>query len=290
MKQYLDVLKDVLKTGQLTNNRTKIKTISSFGKRMEFDLSKGFPLVTTKKIFFSGIVHELIWFISGNTNIKYLVENNVNIWNEWPFEKFKKSSEYKNQTIDWFKNQIIKNKAFAKKWGDLGPVYGKQWRNFLGVDQLKKIINEIKKNPTSRRLIISAWNPKEIDNMALPPCHTLFQFHVNVNEKKLDCQLYQRSADLFLGVPFNIASYALLTFLISQVCNLKPGRFIHILGDAHIYENHFEQVKEQINRKPKRLPEIKINPKIKDLFKFKFEDIELVNYDSWPKLVGKVAV
>lgn len=290
MKQYLDVLKDVLKTGQLTNNRTKIKTISSFGKCMEFDLSKGFPLVTTKKIFFSGIVHELIWFISGNTNIKYLVENNVNIWNEWPFEKFKKSSEYKNQTIDWFKNQIIKNKAFAKKWGDLGPVYGKQWRNFLGVDQLKKIINEIKKNPTSRRLIISAWNPKEIDNMALPPCHTLFQFHVNVNEKKLDCQLYQRSADLFLGVPFNIASYALLTFLISQVCNLKPGRFIHILGDAHIYENHFEQVKEQINRKPKRLPEIKINPKIKDLFKFKFEDIELVNYDSWPKLVGKVAV
>lgn len=290
MKQYLDVLKDVLKTGKLTNNRTKIKTTSSFGKRMEFDLSKGFPLVTTKKIFFSGIVHELIWFISGNTNIKYLVENNVNIWNEWPFEKFKKSSEYKNQSIEWFKNKIINNKTFSKKWGDLGPVYGKQWRNFLGVDQLKKIISEIKTNPTSRRLIVSAWNPKEIDNMALPPCHTLFQFHVNVNEKKLDCQLYQRSADLFLGVPFNIASYALLTFLVSQVCNLKPGKFIHILGDAHIYENHFEQVKEQISRKPKRLPQIKINSKIKDLFKFKFEDIELVGYDSWPKLVGKVAV
>ncbi|WP_027123985.1 thymidylate synthase [Mycoplasmoides pirum] len=289
MKQYLDTLKYVLKNGIMTDNRTKIRTLSTFGLRMEFDLLKGFPLITTKKVFFPGIVHELLWFISGNTNIQYLVKNNVNIWNEWPYEKYKQSKQYKkDHDLLWFKEKIIKDDAFAKKWGNLGPVYGKQWRNFLGVDQLKKIISEIKNNPTSRRLIISAWNPKEIEKMALPPCHSLFQFKVLDN--KLHCQLYQRSADLFLGVPFNIASYSLLTMMLAHVTNLKCGKFIHILGDAHIYENHLDQVKLQITRKPKKLPKIILNSKVKDLFKFKYEDIELVDYESWPKISGVVAV
>lgn len=288
MIEYLNVLKNVLETGVLTENRTNVKSLSKFGLRMEYDLKDGFPLVTTKKVFFSGIVHELLWFISGDTNIQYLVKNNVNIWNEWPYEKFKQSKLFQNQDLNWFKNEIISNDTFAKEWGNLGPVYGKQWRNFLGVDQLKNVISEIKKNPTSRRLIVSAWNPKEVDSMVLPPCHTLFQFKVLNNE--LHCQLYQRSADLFLGVPFNIASYALLTMLIAHVTNLNYGKFIHILGDAHIYINHIDQVKLQLTRKPKKLPILQINPQVNDLFNFKFEDIKLIDYDCWPKIFGSVAV
>lgn len=288
MKQYLDTLKYVLENGILVDNRTKIKTLSCFGLRMEFDLNKGFPLITTKKIFFPAIVHELLWFIRGDTNIKYLVENNVNIWNDWPFEKFTKSPSYNGQDINWFKKQIVENNEFAKVWGELGPVYGKQWRDFCGVDQLKNLINEIKNNPNSRRLIISAWNPKEINQMALPPCHSLFQFKILNN--KLYCQLYQRSADMFLGVPFNIASYSLLTIMIAHVANLKLGNFIHILGDAHIYENHIEQVKLQLTRIPKKLPTIKLNSNVKDIFNFNYDDIKLIDYESWPKISGKVAV
>ncbi|WP_027119478.1 thymidylate synthase [[Mycoplasma] testudinis] len=288
MKQYLAVLKDILKTGVLSSNRTDTKTLTSFGKRMEFDLSEGFPLVTTKKVYFKAIVHELLWFIKGDCNIRYLIKNKVNIWNEWPFEKFTKSALYKGQDIEWFKDQILQDTKFAKKWGELGPVYGHQWRDFNGFDQLTWLLNEIKVNPSSRRLVISAWNPNDIPKMALPPCHTLFQFQVSQN--KLNCQLYQRSADLFLGVPFNIASYALLTNLIAHVSNLKPGKFVHVMGDAHIYENHIDQVKEQISREPKKLAKLKLNPKINNLFDFKIDDIELSDYESWPKLTGKVAV
>ncbi|WP_033159747.1 thymidylate synthase [Mycoplasmoides alvi] len=288
MIQYLNILEDVLQNGIITENRTATKTLSKFGLRMEFDLEQGYPLVTTKKIFFAGILHELLWFISGDTNIQYLVKNNVNIWNEWPYEKFKKSNLFNGQDIYWFKEKIINDNEFAKKWGDLGPVYGKQWRNFNGVDQLKNVILEIKKNPTSRRLIVSSWNPLEINDMALPPCHTLFQFRVLDN--KLHCQLYQRSADLFLGVPFNIASYALLNILIAHVTNLKCGKFIHTIGDAHIYENHIEQVKLQLKRLPKKLPLIKLNKNVNNLFEFKFNDVQLINYDYWPKISGKVSV
>ena len=288
MVQYLNTLEHVLKNGTLTDNRTGIKTLSAFGLRMEFDLQKGFPLVTTKKVFFPAIVHELIWFIKGDTNIEYLVKNNVNIWNEWPFEIFQKSPEYSGQTLDWFKNEIATNHDFAKKWGELGPVYGKQWRDFNGVDQLKNLIDNIQNNPTSRRLIVSAWNPKDVPSMALPPCHALFQF--KVLNQELHCQLYQRSADLFLGVPFNIASYALLTQMIAHVTGLTPGKFIHILGDAHIYENHVDQVKLQLTREPKKLPSLKLNESIKDLFAFKFEDVSLNDYEFWPRIVGEVAV
>lgn len=289
MKQYLEVLQDVLETGILSENRTDTKTLTAFGKRMEFNLQEGFPLVTTKKVFFSGIAHELIWFIKGDTNIRYLVENNVNIWNEWPFEKFKESLEYNGQDLNWFKQKILEDKIFAKKWGELGPVYGKQWRDFNGFDQLQAVIHEIKNNPSSRRLVVSAWNPNDISKMALPPCHCLYQFQIT-NQNQLNCQLYQRSADLFLGVPFNIASYSLLTFLIAKTCNLIPNKFVHVMGDAHIYVNHIEQVKEQLTRVPKKLPTLKIINNRDSLFDFKVSDFILENYESWPKLQGKVAV
>ena len=262
MKQYLDLLQDIMDNGQDADNRTGIYARKVFGRQMRFDLSKGFPLVTTKKTYLRAIIHELIWLLSGNTNIKYLHDNNVTIWDEWADEN-----------------------------GDLGPVYGHQWRNFTsqGIDQIKDVIERIKKNPQDRRLIVSAWNPVQIQDMALPPCHCFFQFDVTP-DGKLNCMLYQRSCDMFLGVPFNIASYSLLTMMIAQVCGLKPGEFVHTLGNAHIYSNHFDQVKLQLSRQPYPLPKMKINPEVKNIDDFKFEDFELVDYQSHPTIKGDVAV
>ena len=264
MKQYLNLMQIVLDEGQKKSDRTGTGTLSIFGHQMEFDLSKGFPLVTTKKVHLKSIVHELIWFLQGSTNISYLKENGVSIWDEWADEK-----------------------------GDLGPVYGAQWRSWPDgnngtIDQIQNLIQGIKTNPDSRRHIVSAWNPALVDEMALPPCHSLFQFYV-ANEK-LSCQLYQRSADIFLGVPFNIASYSLLTIMIAQVCDLKVGDFVHTFGDAHIYSNHFDQMKLQLTREPRKLPSLKVNKKIKSIFDFKYEDFVLEDYNPHPHIKGKVAV
>ncbi|MBQ9449611.1 MAG: thymidylate synthase [Acholeplasmatales bacterium] len=288
MKQYLDLCRKVLAEGSKKDDRTGTGTISYFGYQMRFDLSEGFPLLTTKKVHLKSIIHELLWFITGDTNIKYLVDNGVRIWNEWPYEKFKKSEAYKGEDMDAFVEKIKTDPAFAKKWGDLGPVYGRQWRNFGGVDQLENLIKEIKNNPTSRRLIISAWNPPLIKDMALPPCHAFMQFYVN--DGKLSCQLYQRSGDIFLGIPFNIASYSLFTMMIAQVCGLKPGVFVHTIGDAHIYLNHMEQINTQLERTPRALPKMVINPNVKSIYDFKYEDFKLEGYDPYPAIKGKVAV
>ncbi len=288
MKQYLDLVKNVLNEGIKKEDRTGTGTISYFGYQMRFNLEDGFPLLTTKRVHLKSIIHELLWFIAGDTNIKYLVDHDVRIWNEWPYAAFQKSAEYQGETIEEFVEKIKTNDAFAKKYGNLGPVYGKQWRNFNGVDQLEWLINEIRKNPTSRRLIISAWNPSEIEDMALPPCHCFMQFYVN--EGKLSCQLYQRSADIFLGVPFNIASYSLFTMMIAQVCNLKPGTFVHTIGDAHIYLNHLEQVNRQLKREPRTLPTMRLNPNVKSIYDFTFEDFTLEGYDPHKGIKGKVAV
>ena len=288
MQQYLDLLRLVLSKGKLTSNRTGIDTYTYFGTQSRYDLDDGFPLLTTKKVFFKGIVHELLWFIRGDTNIRYLVKNKVKIWNEWPYEQFKKSTDYHQETIDEFIYKIENDEAFAKKYGELGPVYGKQWRDFNGVDQLQNAINEIKNNPTSRRIIVSAWNPSEVKEMLLPPCHALFQFYVEGND--LSLQLYQRSADLFLGVPFNIASYALLLILVADVCHLHPKEFVHTLGVAHIYENHLEQVRLQLTRIPKKLPHLKLLHHYDDITKYQFDDIVLEDYDPYPPIKGKVAV
>ena len=288
MKKYLQLLKNIKENGLNKNDRTGIGTISIFGSQTKYDLKNGFPLLTTKKVHFKSIVYELLWFIKGDTNIKYLVDNDVRIWNEWPYEKFKKSSDYNAESLEEFISKIKESTEFSKKHGDLGPVYGKQWRNFEGVDQLAKLINNIKKNPNSRRLILNAWNPKEIDNMALPPCHAFVQFYVN--NKKLSCQLYQRSADAFLGIPFNIASYSLLTHMIAHVTNLKVGEFVHTTGDTHIYLNHLEQVEKQLKRKPLKLPKLVLNKKIKNIEDFKYNDIQLKNYIYHPSIKAKVAV
>jgi thymidylate synthase len=264
MQQYQDLMRHVLETGVRKPNRTGIDTISTFGYQNRYDLSKGFPLVTTKKVHTRSIIHELLWFLQGDTNIKYLNDNKVSIWDEWADEK-----------------------------GDLGPVYGHQWRSWPGknggvIDQISQVVAEIKKNPDSRRLIVSAWNPADIPEMALAPCHCLFQFYVA--EGKLSCQLYQRSADVFLGVPFNIASYALLTLMIAQVTGLKPGDFVHSFGDLHIYTNHLEQVNLQLARKPYPLPRMEINPAVKDIFGFRYEDFRLVDYKHHESIKGAVAV
>ena len=274
MKEYLDLLKHVQSKGIEKSDRTGTGTKSVFGYQMRFDLSKGFPLVTTKKIHVKSIIHELLWFINGSTNISYLKENGVRIWNEWADDK-----------------------------GNLGPVYGHQWRNWNseGIDQIQQVIDTLRTNPDSRRMLISAWNPSVLpdtkisfaenvanNKAALPPCHAFFQFYVAKN--KLSCQLYQRSADVFLGVPFNIASYALLTMMVAQVTNFKPGDFIHTFGDVHLYSNHVEQVREQLTRSPKKLPKIKLNPKITSIFDFKYDDFELIGYDPYPLIKGKVAV
>ena len=264
MQQYHDLLKHILEKGTDKTDRTGTGTKSVFGYQMRFDLAKGFPLVTTKKVHLRSIIHELLWFLKGETNIAYLKENGVSIWDEW-----------------------------ADSEGELGPVYGKQWRHWEGkngqvVDQITSLVQEIKKNPDSRRLIVSAWNVAELPQMALMPCHSLFQFYVA--DGRLSCQLYQRSADVFLGVPFNIASYALLTHMIAQVCQLEPGDFVHTFGDVHIYSNHFEQVKLQLSRQPFPLPTLQLNPAVKDLFSFRFEDIEILNYQCHPAIKAPVAV
>src|SRR5215203_2446107 len=258
MQQYLDLLQHILDTGSQKHDRTGTGTISTFGYQMRFDLQKGFPLVTTKKVHLKSIIHELLWFLKGETNIAYLKENGVSIWNEWADEN-----------------------------GDLGPVYGKQWRSWEGkdgqvYDQIKDVLRQIKTNPDSRRMIVSAWNVAELSEMALMPCHSLFQFYVA--EGKLSCQLYQRSADVFLGVPFNIASYALLTLMIAQVCGLEPGDFVHTLGDAHLYLNHLEQARLQLARPPRALPVMKLNPDVKDIFGFAYEDFVLEGYDPHPHI------
>lgn len=293
MKQYLDFLKYILDKGIKKNDRTGTGTVSTFGYQMRFNLNEGFPLLTTKKVHLKSIIHELLWFIKGDTNIKYLVDNDVRIWNEWPYDKYKKSEDFQNETMEEFILKIKENAEFAKKYGNLGPVYGHEWRHFDGPsetfkDQLGWVINEIKVNPDSRRLIVSSWNPTLIEQMALPPCHTLFQFYVSDN--KLSCQLYQRSADAFLGVPFNIASYALLTMMVAQICDLELGEFVHTIGDAHIYSNHFEQVNKQLAREPRSLPKMIINKNVKNIEDFKFEDFELVDYNPYKGIKAEVAV
>ena len=264
MQEYLDLMRHVMENGVKKEDRTGTGTLSVFGHQMRFDLSKGFPMVTTKKLHLKSIIHELLWFLDGDTNIKYLTENGVRIWNEW-----------------------------ADEDGNLGPVYGHQWRswptaNGETVDQITGLIDRIKTNPDCRRLIVSAWNVGEIPKMALPPCHCFFQFYVA--DGKLSCQLYQRSADIFLGVPFNIASYSLLAMMVAQVCDLEPGDFVHTFGDAHLYTNHLEQAKEQLSRETLALPQMKINPDVKSIFDFKFEDFELVGYEAHPHIKAPVAV
>lgn len=290
MKQYLDLCKHVMDNGIEKSDRTGTGTISTFGYQMRFDLNEGFPIVTTKKVHLKSVIHELLWFIDGDTNIKYLVDNGVSIWNDWPFKKFKDSDEYNGETMKEFAQKVKESAEFAKKYGDLGPVYGKQWRDFngSGVDQVKQLVEGLKNNPDSRRHILSAWNPAQIDEMALPPCHSFIQFYVVDN--KLSCQLYQRSADIFLGVPFNITSYALFTMMLAQVCDMELGDFVHTIGDAHIYSNHVEQVTLQLSRTPYKLPTMKINPSIKSIFDFKYDDFELVGYESHEMIKGKVAV
>lgn len=288
MKQYLDLCRHVMTQGTDKTDRTNTGTKSVFGYQMRFDLSEGFPLLTTKKVYLRAIIHELLWFIAGDTNIKYLVDHDVRIWNEWPYEAFKKSSDYQQETMDEFVQKIKNDPEFAKKHGNLGPVYGAQWRNFNGVDQLMEVIRQIKHNPDSRRIILSAWNPAELPHMALPPCHTFMQFYVANGE--LSLQLYQRSGDIFLGIPFNIASYSLFLMMVAQVTGLKPKTFVHTIGDAHIYANHFEQIELQLTRTPRPLPKMIINPNVKNITDFKFEDFELVDYNPYPAIKGAVAV
>ena len=289
MQQYLDLVRHIRDHGVKKEDRTGTGTVSIFGHQMRFDLAHGFPLVTSKKVHLKSILHELLWFIRGDTNIRYLVENGVGIWNDWPYQNWLRetgqdtslemySSEWR-AVMKEFIEKIKTDRDFAAQYGDLGPVYGKQWRNFGGVDQLTQLIEDIKSNPDSRRLIVSAWNPRDIPVMVksgLPPCHSLFQFYVV--DGKLSCQLYQRSADVFLGVPFNIASYAILTMMIAQVSGLGLGDFVHTFGDAHLYLNHMDQVEEQLSRSTFDLPTMKINPQVTSLFDFVFDDFELQNY------------
>lgn len=301
MKQYLDLVRHIRDHGTIKEDRTGTGTVSIFGYQMRFNLADGFPLVTTKRVHLKSILHELLWFIKGDTNIKYLVQNGVGIWNDWPYQNWlRETGQAQNLQMyssEWrlvmkeFIERIKSDDTFARQYGDLGPVYGKQWRNFGGVDQLANLVNDIKTNPDSRRLIVSAWNPQDIPVMiksGLPPCHSLFQFYVV--EGRLSCQLYQRSADVFLGVPFNIASYAILTIMIAQVTGLRPGDFIHTFGDAHLYLNHMEQVEEQLSRAEFDLPELKVNPSVTSLFDFVFEDFELQNYMSHEPISAPVAV
>lgn len=293
MQQYHDLLRHILDNGVFKNDRTGTGTYSVFGYQMRFDLSKGFPLITTKKLFTKAIIHELLWFLKGESNIQYLCKNGVRIWDDWPFDSYRRSEEYGGEDIKTFAQKIATDDAFAKKWGELGPVYGVQWRSWSApdgktIDQISNLVAQIKKNPDSRRLIVSAWNVPFIESMALPPCHTMFQFYVS--EGKLSCQLYQRSADVFLGVPFNIASYALLTMMVAQVCGLQPGEFVHTFGDVHLYSNHVEQARLQLTRDFRVLPQMKINPDVRDIFAFQYSDFELLNYDPHPHIAADVAV
>lgn len=311
---YHQLCKDILQQNHYKDDRTNTGTYSLFGYQMRFDLSEGFPAITTKKLFFKTMLSELIWFIKGDTNIKFLLQHNNNIWNEWAFKNWVESSaydgpdmsdfahrsltdeafneQYKAQMAE-FKHKILTDDDFSRQFGNLGDVYGKQWRKWQTtqgqvIDQLADVIQQIKTNPNSRRLIVSAWNPEDIPTMALPPCHTLFQFYVQDN--KLSCQLYQRSADVFLGVPFNIASYALLTHLIAHECHLEVGEFIHTIGDAHIYKNHVAQIEQQLSRTSFPMPKLKINDELTSIFDIKMEDIELVDYQSHPSIKAPIAV
>lgn len=305
MRQYLDLLSHIMETGVDKGDRTGIGTRSIFGYQMRFDLSQGFPLLTTKKVPFRLIAEELLWFINGDTQLRALALKDVHIWDEWPYKAYlirsgllvpKTGSDEWNAGIKEFVERVKTDEAFAAEYGDLGPIYGYQWRHWptadgKEVDQLRDVVEQIKKNPNSRRLIVSAWNPADIEEMAkagLPPCHCLFQFYVA--NGKLSCQLYQRSCDTFLGVPFNIASYALLTMMIAQVAGLEPGEFVWTGGDIHLYSNHFEQVKEQLSREPKRLPTLRINPDVNDLFAFTYEDLMLEGYDPHSPIRAPIAV
>ncbi|MBC2183251.1 thymidylate synthase [Listeria sp. FSL L7-0233] len=314
MKQYLDLEKYVLENGTQKGDRTGTGTISTFGYQMRFDLQEGFPIMTTKRVPFKLVVSELLWFLHGDTNIRYLLQHNNNIWNEWAFERYVKSADYKGEDMtdfglraesdpafkevyqaemEQFKKRILEDEAFANKYGELGNIYGKQWREWKTsqgetIDQLADLIEMIKTNPNSRRLIVSAWNPEDIPNMALPPCHSLFQFYVA--DGKLSCQLYQRSADIFLGVPFNIASYALLTHLIAREVGLDVGEFIHTMGDAHLYNNHIEQVKEQLSRTPHSLPKLVLSDKPATIFDFDVADISLDGYNPDPAIKAPISV
>ncbi|EOW3720099.1 thymidylate synthase [Listeria monocytogenes] len=314
MKQYLDLEKYVLENGTQKGDRTGTGTISTFGYQMRFDLQEGFPIMTTKRVPFKLVVSELLWFLHGDTNIRYLLQHNNNIWNEWAFERFVKSDDYKGEDMtdfglraerdpafkevyqaemEKFKTRILEDEAFANKYGELGNIYGKQWREWKTsqgetIDQLADLIEMIKTNPNSRRLIVSAWNPEDIPNMALPPCHSLFQFYVA--DGKLSCQLYQRSADIFLGVPFNIASYALLTHLIAREVGLEVGEFIHTMGDAHLYNNHIEQVKDQLSRTPHKLPKLVLSDKPATIFDFDVADISLDGYNPDPAIKAPISV
>lgn len=312
--EYLHMCQHVLDKGAKKEDRTGTGTYSIFGYQMRFDLSQGFPLLTTKRIPFRLIVSELLWFIKGDTNIRYLLQHNNNIWNEWAFKKWVESSEYSGpdmtnfglrsqqdeefriqyeEQLELFKANILTDDEFSRKYGHLGDVYGKQWRAWKTstdetIDQLKDVIEMIKTNPDSRRLIVSAWSPEDVPTMALPPCHTLFQFYVA--DGKLSCQLYQRSGDIFLGIPFNIASYALLTHLVAHECNLEVGEFIHTIGDAHIYTNHLEQIQTQLQREPRALPKLKLNSNVQSVFDFDVEDIEIIDYNPHPTIKAPVAV
>ena len=312
---YLDLCKHVLENGNKKSDRTGTGTMSVFGHQMRFNLKDGFPLLTTKRVPFRLIASELIWFINGDTNIRFLLQHNNNIWNEWAFKKWVESDEYKgpdmtnfgirslqddefkaayDEQMEIFKRRVLEEDDFAAKYGELGNVYGKQWRAWKTstgetIDQLKDVIQDIKNNPSSRRLIVSAWNPEDVPtNMALPPCHSLFQFHVA--DGKLSCQLYQRSADIFLGVPFNIASYALLTHLIAKETGLEPGEFIHTLGDAHIYLNHEEQVRTQLQREPRNLPQLVIDPSFTSIFELSIDQLRIEGYDPYPSIKAPIAV
>lgn len=309
VKQYLELLQKIKDEGVERDDRTGIGTKSLFGYQMRMNLEEGYPLLTTKKVFLRAIIYELLWFLRGDTNIQFLVQNNIKIWNEWSYQIYleknnlekklpRYSDEWKDE-MDDFVDKIKNDDEFARKWGELGPIYGKQWTKWeskegVEINQIENVIDLIKNDPSSRRIIISGWNVGEIQELiknhhhAPPPCHTLFHFHVL--NGKLSCQLYQRSADVFLGVPFNIASYALLTMMMAQVTGLKPGEFIHTFGDVHIYKNHYEQVDEQIKREPRKLPQMEINPEVKDIFGFKFDDFKLKNYNPHPPIKASIAV
>ncbi|NRF90328.1 thymidylate synthase [Paenibacillus frigoriresistens] len=314
MKAYQELLQDILTNGTKKEDRTGTGTISVFGRQMRFDLSEGFPLVTTKRVPFRLIASEMLWFIKGDTNIRYLLQHNNHIWNEWAFKKWVESADYSgpdmsnfglrsqqdetfklqyDEQMDAFVKKVLDDDEFAKQYGELGDVYGKQWRDWTTtqggtIDQLKDVIHMIKTNPDSRRLIVSAWNPEDIPSMALPPCHTLFQFYVA--DGKLSCQLYQRSADTFLGVPFNIAGYALLTHLIAHECGLGVGEFVHTIGDAHIYTNHKDQIQTLLSREPRELPTLKLNKDVASIFDFDVSDIEMLDYNPHPTIKAPVAV